>query len=160
MAKDRWHVWHLISPSSVRTNHNASLPKIFLHVVGLFDTLFRVFLHWPQEKNTKKMHKDFWWSCLLWGQDCSPCPFQRTLPLSNSSSFLNTSSSCCQLCLFCFSPVVPQTPLVKCQPVCQLADSALDAKHLLGKDFPHKYCMCPDFVAFVAERNTQCVTEQ
>ena len=107
-------------------------------------------------KNTKKMHKDFWWSCLLWGQDCPPCPFQRTLPLPDFSS-----SSCCQLCLFCFSrPVVPQTPLVKCQPVCQLADSALDAKHLLGEDFPHKYCMCPDFVAFVAERNTQCVREQ
>ena len=79
----------------------------------------------------------------------------------DSSYFLNTSSSCCQLCLFCFSPVVPQTPLVKCQPVCQLADSALDAKHLLGEDFPHKYCMCPDLTnAFVAERNTQCVTEQ
>ena len=77
-------------------------------------------------------------------QNCSPCLFQRTLPLPNPSSFLNTSSPCCQLCLFCFSPMVPQTPLVKCQPVCQLADSALDTKHLLGKDFPHKYCMCPD----------------
>ena len=162
MAKDRWHVWHLPSPSSVSTSHHASLPKILLHVGGFFNTQFGVFLHWPHEKkNEKRCTRTSGGGayCEDKKQNCSPCLFQRTLPLPNPSSFLNTSSPCCQLCLFCFSPMVPQTPLVKCQPVCQLADSALDAKHLLGEDFPHKYCMCPDFVAFVAERNTHNVSQ-